>query len=300
MPELPWIFTRLDLRAVVDILSVALIFYWLLRVAQGTRAAQLIRGLVILLGAVIGAANLFQLAALNWLLSVTLPALIVAIPIVFQPELRRALERIGHTGSWLRPPLAVWSHEVDLRHAIEEITRAAAQLSRLRYGALIVIERDTGLQDYADRGIPLDANLTRQLLINIFFPNSPLHDGAVIVRGTRILAAGCVLPLSDNVAIESQLGTRHRAGIGITEESDAVAVIVSEETGQISVASNGRLYRNLDPERLRRILRMLLHVDKPAPGLWRQAPDSRQPWLSEGGQSEQMAEDTIRTPTRVG
>jgi uncharacterized protein (TIGR00159 family) len=300
MPELPWIFTRLDLRAVVDILSVALIFYWLLWVAQGTRAAQLIRGLVILLGAVIGAANLFQLAALNWLLSVTLPALIVAIPIVFQPELRRALERIGHTGSWLRPQLVGWAQETDVQHAIEEITRAAAQLSRLRYGALIVLERETGLQDYADRGIPLDANLTRQLLINIFFPNSPLHDGAVIVRGSRILAAGCVLPLSDNVAIESQLGTRHRAGIGITEESDAIAVIISEETGQISVASNGRLYRNLDPERLRRILRTLLHVEKHAPGLWRQARASRQPRPSEGGRSEQVAEDTLKTPTRVG
>lgn len=297
MPELPWIFTRLDLRAIVDILSVALIFYWLLWVAQGTRAAQLIRGLVILLGAVIGAANLFRLAALNWLLSVTLPALIVAIPIVFQPELRRALERLGHTGSWLRSSSG---QESEVEHAIEEITRASAQLARLRFGALIVIERETGLQDYVDRGIPLDATLTRQLLINIFFPNSPLHDGAVIVRGNRILAAGCVLPLSDNVAIDSQLGTRHRAGIGITEESDAVAVIVSEETGQISVASNGRLYRNLDPERVRRILRSLLHPERPdiARRLRRRALP--RPRLTEGEQREQVAEDSVRTPTQVG
>lgn len=300
MPELPWIFTRLDLRAIVDILSVALIFYWLLWVAQGTRAAQLIRGLVILFGAVIGAANLFQLVALNWLLSVTLPALIVAIPIVFQPELRRALERLGHTGSWLRSPLSASHQDAELAHAIEEITRASAQLARLRYGALIVIERETGLQDYADRGIPLDATLTRQLLINVFFPNSPLHDGAVIVRGNRIIAAGCVLPLSDNVAIESQLGTRHRAGIGITEESDAVAVIVSEETGQISVAANGRLYRNLDPERLCRILRSLLRLERQATGMRLRERARQRPRLAEGGQGEQVAEDSVRTPTQVG
>jgi len=258
MPELPWIFTRIDLRALVDILSVTLIFYWLLWVIQGTRAAQLVRGLVILVILVVGAANLFHLQALNWLLSQALPALIVAIPVVFQPELRRALERLGHTGAWLRTPLG--GHEPQTEETIEEVTKAVAQLARLRYGALIVIERETGLQDYADRGIPLDAALTQQLLVNIFFPNSPLHDGAVIIRGNRILAAGCVLPLSENLS-DPQLGTRHRAGVGITEESDAVAIIVSEESGQISLAVNGRLYRNIDIERLRRALRALLHVE---------------------------------------
>lgn len=256
MPELPWIFTRLDLRALVDILSVTLIVYWLLWVIQGTRAAQLVRGLAILIIAVVGAANLFQLQALNWLLSRALPALIVAIPVVFQPELRRALERLGHTGAWLRTPLT--SHELQTEETIEEITRAVHQLARVRYGALIVIERETGLQDYADRGIPLDATVTQQLLVNIFFPNSPLHDGAVIIRGNRILAAGCVLPLSENLT-DLRLGTRHRAGVGITEESDAFAIIVSEETGQISLAVNGHLYRNFDTERLRRALRTLLH-----------------------------------------
>lgn len=259
MTELPWIFTRIDLRALVDILSVALIFYWLLWVIQGTRAAQLVRGLAIFVVAVVGAAHLLQLQALNWLLSQALPALIVAIPVVFQPELRRALERLGHTGAWLRTPLS--GHEPQTEETIEEITRAVVQLARLRYGALIVIERETGLQDYADRGIPLDATLTQQLLVNIFFPNSPLHDGAVIIRGNRILAAGCVLPLSENLT-DLQLGTRHRAGVGITEESDAIAIIVSEETGQISLAVNGRLYRNLDADRLRRALRALLHVDQ--------------------------------------
>jgi len=304
MPELPWIFTRIDLRALVDILSVTLIFYWLLWVIQGTRAAQLVRGLVIFVILVVGAANLFYLQALNWLLSQALPALIVAIPVVFQPELRRALERLGHTGAWLRTPLG--SHEPQTEETIEEITKAVAQLARLHYGALIVIERETGLQDYADRGIPLDAALTQQLLVNIFFPNSPLHDGAVIIRGNRILAAGCVLPLSENLT-DPQLGTRHRAGVGITEESDAIAIIVSEESGQISLAVNGRLYRNIDIERLRRALRALLHVEgtgrrrlstllaSSASGT--DAPDAKRRREPTGATTR---EDTPASPSRMG
>jgi diadenylate cyclase len=303
MPELPWIFTRLDLRAVIDIFIVAMIFFWLLWVAQGTRATQLIRGLAILIIAVVGFANILNLTALNWLLSRALPALIIAVPIVFQPELRRALEQLGHTGSWLRPSFATETSE-KLERAVEEITRASAQLSRLRFGAIIVIERETGLQDYVDRGVRLDANLTRQLLINIFYPNSPLHDGAVIVREDRVLAAGCVLPLSDNVATGGQLGTRHRAGIGITEESDAVAVIVSEETGQISVAhSAGRLARNLDQDRLRRVLRALLRLDRAdrtsrRPRAGRDTGgDSRG---DEGAYERRAIEDTTKTPSSVG
>ncbi len=296
MPELPWIFTRLDLRAVIDIVSVASIFFWLLWVAQGTRATQLIRGLAILIIAVVGAANIFNLAALNWLLTRTLPALIVAVPVVFQPELRRALEQLGHTSSWLRPPFTS-QNDSQLEKSVDEITRATAQLARRRYGALIVVERETGLQDYADRGVPLDANLTRHLLINIFYPNSPLHDGAVIVRNDRILSAGCVLPLSDNVT-GGQLGTRHRAGIGISEESDAVAVIVSEETGRISVAHNGRLVRDLDQERLRRILRMLLRLDRGDRGRDRSRPERQRPRTEPAertGGLDRVPEDAAKT-----
>jgi diadenylate cyclase len=263
MPELPWIFTRLDLRAIVDIFAVALIFFWLLWIAQGTRATQLIRGLAILIVVVVGVASIFNLTALNWLLSRALPALIVAVPIVFQPELRRALEQLGHTGSWFRFPFSP-QQESKLERTVDEVTRTSAQLARLRFGGLIVIERETGLEDFVDKGVKLDAEVSRQLLINIFYPNSPLHDGAVIIRGDRVLAASCVLPLSDNVATGGQLGTRHRAGIGITEVSDAIAVIISEETGQISVAhTTGRLARNLDQERLRRVLRALLRLDRP-------------------------------------
>jgi diadenylate cyclase len=302
MPELPWIFTRLDPRAVVDILIVALVFFWLLWVAQGTRATQLIRGLAILIIAVVGLANILNLTALNWLLTRSLPALIIAIPIVFQPEIRRALEQLGHTGSWLRPSFSSETSE-QLERAVEEITRASAQLSRLRFGAIIVIERETGLQDYIDRGVRLDANLTRQLLINIFYPNSPLHDGAVIVREDRVMAAGCVLPLSDNVATGGQLGTRHRAGIGITEESDAIAVIVSEETGQISVAhSAGRLARSLDQDRLRRVLRALLRLDRDGrssrrPRSRRDAPEQR---VEEEEYERRAYEDNPKSPSGVG
>lgn len=300
MPELPWIFTRLNLRAVIDILAVTLIFYWVLWVARGTRATQLIRGLAILVILVAGAAYIFDLATLNWLLGKTLPALVVAVPIVFQPELRRALEQIGHTGSRLRTPFST-QNDSDLERTVEEISRATAQLARHQYGALIVVERETGLQEYVDRGVPLDATLTRQLLINIFYPNSPLHDGAAIVHNDRILAANCVLPLSENVTSGSQLGTRHRAGMGITEESDAIAVIASEETGQISVAHNGRLYRNLDPERLRRVLRTLLRLDRPGrTSVPSPPPEPKIGPNRENGHHdgvERVAEDAARTAT---
>ncbi len=263
MSNLGWLLTRLsDPRVLLDILVVAIIIYWLLRVAQGTRALTLIRGIVTLFAFLYFLGWTLELNTLNWLLGRTWPALLIAIPVIFQPELRRAFEQVGHTGSWLRTPFPGQTDQ-DMEGAVDEIVRAATQLARLRYGALIIIERETGLQDYVSRGVQLDAELSRQLLINIFFPNSPLHDAAVIVRGRRILAASVVLPLTDNISASSQLGTRHRAAIGVTEESDALAVVVSEETGQMAVAHTGRLIRNLDQERLRRVLRTLLRLDRP-------------------------------------
>ncbi len=217
MPDLGTFMHRLaDLRAVLDILVVTVIIYWMLWVAQGTRATQLIRGIIILLAIFFFLANSLNLQTLNWLLERTWPALIVAVPIIFQPELRRALEQLGHTGTWLRTPFPSGS-EQDMERTVDEVVRAAAQLARQRFGALMIIERETGLQDYAVRGVTLDAALTRQLLINVFFPNSPLHDAAVIIQGDRILAASVVLPLTDNISASSQLGTRHRAAIGVTE-----------------------------------------------------------------------------------
>lgn len=263
MSEFRWLLSQLgEFRVVIDIFVVMTIIYWLLWVAQGTRATQLIRGAIIFFAVAYFLGRSLDLATLNWILSRTWPALVVAIPVIFQQELRRALEQLGHTGAWLRTSFPTGVEE-ESELAIDEIVRAAAQLARLRFGALMVIERETGLQDYADRGVGLDAMLSRQLLVTIFFPNSPLHDAAALIRGDRIVAASVVLPLTDNISPTGQLGTRHRAAIGVTEDSDALAVVVSEETGQISVAHNGRLIRNLDQDRLRRVLRTLLKVDRP-------------------------------------
>jgi uncharacterized protein (TIGR00159 family) len=265
MPELRWLLSELwSLRSLLDVAVVSLLIFWLLGVAQGTRATSLIRGAIIFLALVYILATVFDLETLNWILARTWPALLVAIPVIFQPELRRALEQLGHTGARLRETFPA-NVDADTESAIDEIVRAAGQLARQRYGALMIIERESGLQDYAESGVPIDAKLTRQLLINIFYPNSPLHDGAVLTRADRIVAASVVLPLTDNISASSQLGTRHRAAIGVTEDSDALAVVVSEETGQIAVAHSGRLIRGLDQDRLRRVLRTLMRLDRETP-----------------------------------
>jgi diadenylate cyclase len=304
MPDVGWLISRLlEGRAILDIAVVSLIIYWLLWVAQGTRATQLLRGILILIAGVFFLASVLQLTTLNWILTKTWPALIVAIPIIFQPELRRALEQIGHTALWLRAPFPGGADVSILERTVDEIVRAAAQLARQRFGALIVIERETGLQDVADRGVPIDAALSRQLLINIFFPNSPLHDAAVIVRGDRIVAGSVVLPLTDNISASGQLGTRHRAAIGVTEESDALAVCVSEETGQIAVAHNGRLIRNLDQDRLRRVLRSLLRLDRVEAGnqaapTSTQTPQRETKTTIEAGKERSMARPMQATDSR--
>jgi uncharacterized protein (TIGR00159 family) len=263
MSELTWLLSRLgEPRSLIDIAVVTGLLFWLLWVLQGTRATQLLRGAAIFLISAILLSRLLDLRALGWLIDNMWPVVIVAVPIIFQPELRRALEQLGHTGTWLRTSLPAGSDTGTMASTIDEVVRAAAQLSRLRYGALMVLERETGLQDYADRGVALDALVSRQLLVTIFFPNSPLHDAAVLLRGDRIVAGSVVLPLTDNISPMSNLGTRHRAGIGVTEDSDALAIIVSEETGQISVAHHGRLIRNLDQDRLRRVLRTLARIER--------------------------------------
>jgi diadenylate cyclase len=242
----------------LDLAAVALIFYWLLTVVSGTRAVQLVRGIMILWLASLLLSTVFrsQFATLTWLINNSGVALLVAIPIIFQPELRRALEQLGRTSTWLNRGLLGGQEHIEA--TIEEIASAAGLLARQKHGALIVIERHTGLQDYADKGVILDADVSRQLLANIFYPNTPLHDGAVIIRNGRILAAGTVLPLSDNILGPTQFGTRHRAGLGISEYSDALAIIVSEERGTISLAANGRLVSNLSAERLKKLLMDLL------------------------------------------
>ncbi len=244
----------------LDILIVALLFWWLLDVIRGTRAVQLLRGVIVLLVVALAIGSVLPLPTLHWLLTNAVqPALFVAIPVLFQPELRRALEALGRTGDLLsRRPFA--NHAGEGATTVNLLVRAAVQLSQRQMGALIVIERNTGLQEYADRGVILDARLSVVLLLNIFFPNAPLHDMAVIIRTGRILAANVVLPLSENILGSTRYGTRHRAALGISEQSDALALVVSEETGGISVANNGRIVRHLNEARLRRLLAELLNV----------------------------------------
>lgn len=271
MLDLRWIFQRLDWWSVLDILLVALTFYWLLRLIRGTQAIQVLRGAVILAVAMILLASLLPFRAFSWLVEKALPALLVAIPVIFQPELRRALERLGRTGAYLTAS----TRESPINEVIESVCTASTRLSERHHGALIVLERSTGLEEYIETGVQLDSRVTVELLLTIFFPNTALHDGAVIIRNGRIVAAAAVLPLASGTVSDRQMGLRHRASIGVTEETDAVAVVVSEETGTISVAHNGRMIRRLDGKRLRKTLQALL--PSPAPpsfsGLMRDVRD---------------------------
>jgi uncharacterized protein (TIGR00159 family) len=253
MPDPGWLLSQLsNPRNVFDILVVALIIYWLLWVAQGTRATQLIRGIVTLLVVVFLVGTTFQLTALNWVLAQTWPVLLISLPVIFQPEIRRALEQLGRAGA-LIPRSTVISPNTRLA---ETIARAAQQLAERRFGALLVIERSTPLGEYASKGVAMDSLLSTELILSVFWPNSPLHDGAAIVHGDRLVAANVVLPLAQSPTVE-HIGTRHRAAIGITEISDAIAVVVSEETGTISLANAGRMVRNLGEARLQKVLSIL-------------------------------------------
>lgn len=259
LTNVQWVLSRLTPVALLDILIVTALFFSVFYLLRGTQALNLVRGVVALLILSALLSNVLRLTALNWVFRTALPALLVAIPVIFQPELRRALERLGRAGVLLGRPTPE-SHQT---RVINAIVRAADRLSERRHGALIVLERETGLQDVADSGVPIRALVTPELLLTIFHPRTELHDGAVIVQEDRVVAAGCVLPLSENIAVmERHMGTRHRAALGITEQSDAIAIVVSEETGTISVAQSGRMVRNLDQRRLSRILHAFY---RPAP-----------------------------------
>lgn len=269
MSDILLILSRLDFASIIDILLVALVFYWILSLIQGTQAVQLLRGILILsVLAAIAASAFNSLTAFSWLLSKALPALLIAIPVIFQPELRRALERVGRTGRIFATPY----QSTELDKAIDAVSRAAVAMSQLRHGALVVFERNTGLEDHIETGIRLDSIVTTSLLMTLFFPGTTLHDGAVIVRKGRIAAAAVVLPLGDNYMSDKRLrGTRHRAALSITEMTDAIAVIVSEETGIISVAHNGQLIRGLDKKRLEQVLRAFYksQLEVTIPNGWR-------------------------------
>ena len=234
------------LQNILDVALVSAIIYTILRLFRGTQGVQLLRGVLVigLIMAMISEA--VQLTAVNWLLGRGAAVVLFAIPVIFQPELRRVLERLGRT----TPFLMRRSDSTFTQSVINEVIKSVEYLAERKYGALIVLEGGTGLAEIIDRGNPIDSEVTSELLSTIFYPNTALHDGAVIINNSRIIAAGCVLPLTEQRLSDSQMGTRHRAAIGVTEQTDALSIVVSEETGSISAARHGRLLR-LDPDQLR-------------------------------------------------
>lgn len=241
------------LRSLIDISIVAYVFYRILKLIRGTRAEQLLKGLVLLL-AFSALASFLQLDMVNWLVGKMWILFFITLPIVFQPEIRRLLEQIGR-GSFFTPSRSVVEMQ-EYDTVIREIADAVAVLSRNKIGALIILTRETGIGEYMESGVALDSLVTSSLLINIFVPNTPLHDGATVISEGRIEKAACFLPLSDNPFVDKELGTRHRAALGISEVSDVIAIVVSEETGTVSVAQDGRLQRFLDHESLQDIMKV--------------------------------------------
>lgn len=251
--RLIWTLETLDWSDVPDILVVAAILFIASLVLRGPQATTLLRGTVVVMLALGLLTTMVDWIAFRWLLNYVITAVVVAIPIIFQPELRRALERVGRTGwSTLFGHTPAFSEE---ERIIEAICAAAARLSERRHGALIVLERNDSLDEFINTGVPLDSQVSPQLFLTVFWPKTELHDGAVIIRRDRVASAAAVLPLSSGRNLtDRKLGTRHRAGLGISEVSDALCVIVSEETGRISVTNRGRMIRRLDANRLRTIL----------------------------------------------
>ena len=249
--NLVWnVFNRPGLSDIIDILVVTVIIYELLMLTRQTRGSAVLKGLLLLL-LIVGASNLLGLTALNWLLMAVLKNGALVLVILFQPELRKALEQMGRGAIIDKKRREVPD---DQEHIITEIIQCLTDLSRRRVGALIVFERKTGLKDVIETGISIDAEISAALLENIFEPNTPLHDGAVVIRGPRVMAGACILTLTEGRGISHELGTRHRAAIGVSETTDALVLIVSEETGIISMARGGKLTRHLDSKSLQEIL----------------------------------------------
>ena len=274
------LFTQPDWRNWLDIVLAAILIYYALKLLLRTRANTVFKGIIIIF-IVAWLSDMLQLHIISWVIQLVISTGIIALIILFQPELRRALDQLGRSKistqmfTSQRHQRAKQSDQV-----VSEIVKALTTMARKRIGALIVIERQTALDDIAESGTHIDAEITDPLIENIFEPNTPLHDGAVIIRGERILAAACILKLSDDYSISRELGTRHRAAIGMTESTDAVTLIVSEETGIISMAREGRLTRYLDPKSLTILLTELF------------APDSLTPsWLSLFRQKEEQHEN---------
>jgi diadenylate cyclase len=251
-----FIFQRISWLSLFDILLVTLIFFGLLYSLRDTQAMALLRGMILLVVGIILLTSLVELPAFSWLARNALPALLLAIPVIFAPEIRRTLERLGRAGTvW---PVSIKSDDLPLEQTIRAVVSAAARLSARQHGALIILQRLDNLEEYIQTGVQMNARVTPEILLQIFYPNTPLHDGGVIIAGSRVAAAACVMPLSAsgilNRSPDRQMGLRHRAALGTSEASDAIAVVVSEETGAISIAHAGRMLRRLDPDRLENIL----------------------------------------------
>lgn len=239
---------------ILDITLMSLILYRLLLLVKGTKAAQMMIGLAVLLLASL-ASRYLELFTIDWLVQSFWAQIVIAMIVLFQPEIRRALAHIGEAR------FLNFASAEELK-SLEEIVRAAVSLANRKIGALIVIERETSLKDFVEIGTSLDARVSKELLLSIFHPTSPIHDGAVIINGNRVSAAGCFLPITFSSDLSKSLGTRHRAGIGLTEETDAVAIIVSEETGFISVALGGKIEEKIDMGTLRDMLTDIFTVKK--------------------------------------
>ena len=255
------VWSYVGITDVLDVIATSILIYYVLLLIRGTRAVQILMGILVLVG-LLGVANLLHLSLLRTILGLIVVGAAVTIPIVFQPELRRALEQIGRGGLFRMDTDESdnpWSRPED--QAIAGLARAAFLLARNKLGALIVIEQQSGLKEFCESGTILHAQLSPELLLAIFMPRSPLHDGAAIVRENQIEAAGCFLPLAEQSLTEGRIGTRHRAAIGLTEQTDAVVVVVSEESGAITIARQGKLSRPVEEEQ--RLVKMLLAVSRP-------------------------------------
>ena len=251
--EISDVLGRIDASALVDMAILFAAIYWALLLIRGTAAMSVLRGVGVLLIGAIALSRLVDLIVINWILSNAVAGLLIAMVVIFQPEIRRALEQLGRTG--LRSPLRAHQR----RDVLDVVVRGTSQLARQRRGALIVLERETGLQDVIETGIPVDATLSVEMLLSVFLSSSPLHDGAAVVQSDRIVAAGCTLPLSE-AALPPEYGLRHRAAVGLTERTDAVVVVVSEERGVMTLSAGGRITPALDEGRLSRQLRRLFGV----------------------------------------
>jgi diadenylate cyclase len=258
LSEITFLFQRLSWTSALDLLLVTLVFFGIMLLVRDTQAIVLLRGVILLAIGLSVLTSLVNLPAFSWLVRTTLPSLLIAIPVIFAPEIRRGLERLGRAGAGTMALAQRGADLIAIQQTIQAVVSAAARLSARQHGALIVLQRSDNLSEYVRTGVQLNARVTPELLLQVFYPNTPLHDGAVIIATDRLAAAACVMPLSAsgilNRTPERQMGLRHRAALGISEASDAIAVVVSEETGSIAVAHDGRMIRRLDSERLLNIL----------------------------------------------